>query len=97
MLMVVERNDTVCWMQPNAEISQEEANLGISSSRCVAGFPMHGGPIPLVPAVITTTISSHHTGGANFGLRDGGVTFISETLAADVFAELICGTTKERP
>ena len=80
MLMLVERkNDTVCWMRPDAEISQADAEKGISS---------RSNSVP---------ISSNHTGGANFGLLDGGVTFISETIAITVFQELLRGTAKERP
>jgi hypothetical protein len=71
MLMLVERSlDTVCWMQPDAEISQSDA---------------------------TIDIGSNHRGGGNFGLLDGGVTFISETISPEVFRELINGTAKERP
>jgi len=79
ILMLAERkNDTVCWMQPDAEILQTDAELGIS----------HSSP---------TSIGSNHTGGANFGLLDGGVTFISETIDNATFVELVRGTAKKRP
>jgi len=80
MLMLVERkNDPVCWMQPDAEISQADAELGISSRSS------------------STPISSNHTGGCNFALRDGSVEFISETIAPELFRELVQGTAKEKP
>jgi hypothetical protein len=80
MLMLIERTNGRCWMQPDAEISQSDAELGISSRRSTS-----------------TPISNNHRGGSNFGLFDGGVTFISETIAPEVFRELINGTAKERP
>jgi len=79
MLMIVERsNATVCWMQPDAEISQANAELGISHSS-------------------STQISNNHTGGANIGLRDGSVAFISEMEPPAFFGELVRGTAKEKP
>ena len=85
-LMLVERmNGTVCWMRPDAEISQADAELGISDRHSAS----------------TTIGSNHKDGwnGCNVGLLDGGVTFISETSdTKDVtaFQELIRGTAKER-
>jgi len=79
MLMVVEHQESVCWMRPDAEITKALADLGIGSRRN------------------TAPISSNHTGGCNFGLLDGAVTFISETIEETVFQGLVRGTAKERP
>ncbi len=43
------------------------------------------------------SVGSRHTGGANFGMRNGAVPFLSETINAEVFRNLIRGTAKERP
>ena len=79
MLMVVEHQESVCWMRPDAEITKAQADLGIGSRR---------NPAP---------VNSNHTGGCNFGRLDGEATYISETITADVFTELIRGTTKVIP
>ena len=97
MLLVVEHQESVCWMRPNAEISQTDAESGIGSSRRISGIPIHGGPITYKSVATTTTIRSNHSGGCNFGLLDGGVTFISETIANETFVDLVRGTAKERP
>lgn len=39
-------------------------------------------------------ISSHHPGGANFGLRHGGCQFLSETIDAETFRALLRGESE---
>lgn len=82
MMMLAERNNTaVCWMQPDGEITQSDAEIGVGH----------------ISRTTTAPISSGHTGGCNFAMRDGGVTFISETMKPDDLAKLVRGTAKERP
>ena len=87
MLLLAERKDGVCWMQPDAEMSQADAEKGVNRefSSWSSGS---GAPVP---------VSSNHTGGCNFVLRDGGVTFVSDTIDAGLFRDLVRGTAKERP
>ena len=94
MLMIVESSPGVCWMQPDGEMLQVQAELGLDANldellhaQTEAGFD-NASPVQ---------IHSHHRGGANFGLLDGGVTFISETIAIEHFRELVRGTAQERP
>jgi hypothetical protein len=79
MLLVVERKEGICWMQPDSNIPQSDAELGISSRSSIR------------------PIGGDHTGGANFALRNGSVVFISETMADDVFVDLVRGSAKEKP
>ena len=72
-IMLAERKGGVCWMQPDAEITQHAAETdGINKT--------------------ATSFGSNHTGGANFGLRDGGVNFLTETMNPNQLNDLIRGT-----
>ena len=84
MLLLAERKAGVCWMQPDAEIAQADAETGVYSEFNVVSRP----PEP---------ISSNHSGGVNFGLRDGGITFISESIDRNFFRKAIRGEAEERP
>jgi hypothetical protein len=41
-------------------------------------------------------IGSYHVGGANFGLRNGAVTFLSETIAPEVWEKVMTGKERVR-
>ena len=88
MLMLVERKDAVCWMRPDAEILQADAEFDVDNKFGITFGSSNSAPTP---------ISSNHSGGANFGLRDGGVAFISNTIERSILCDLIRGTAKERP
>ena len=78
MIMLTERKEGVCWMRPDAEIFQNDAETGLVNKG-------------------VATIGSNHTGGANIGMRDGSVNFISETTNETVFTEQIRGSEKRMP
>lgn len=80
MILVVERRQAACWMDPNFELPQAAAEQGINR-------PDGGG----------MSIGSQHPGGANFGLRDGSVNFLSETIDAEQFKALLHGTGDKVP
>jgi len=46
---------------------------------------------------VPVSISSKHTGGCNFGMRDGSVAYISDVINKNKFRDLIRGTAKEMP
>ena len=85
MILLVERAEPVCWMDPAREISQAEAEMGIN----VEYDPLTA---PKPPA---NGIASPHPGGANFGLRDGSVRFLGETIYAQTFGDLLRGTNTD--
>ncbi len=37
MLLIVERKDAICWMKPDEEISQADAEIGINKSSTTPG------------------------------------------------------------
>ena len=91
MPLLAERNDGVCWMLPDAEILQAEAETGVNYEFGNPTAMFGGGSATAVP------ISSNHTGGCNFGLRDGGVMFISNTIEEGKFRKFIRGEAEEYP
>ena len=89
MLLLAERRNGVCWMRPDAEIIYTDVANGDS---CI--FRDFVGRSPGTPV----SISGHHnSGGCNFGLRDGSVMFISNTIDKYKFRDLVRGTAKEMP
>jgi len=80
MILVVERRQAACWMDPNFELPQADTEPGINR-RDAGGM----------------SIGSQHPGGANFGLRDGSVYFLSETIDAEQFKDLLHGTGDKVP
>jgi hypothetical protein len=78
IILLAERKEGVCWMRPDAEIPQYDAETGLVNKG-------------------VATIGSNHTGGANIGMRDGCVSFISETVNPNVFVEQIRGSEKRMP
>jgi hypothetical protein len=87
LILVVERADPVCWMDPNHEISQEVADNGIQPS-----------PYPVgEQKLVAGEISSPHPGGINVGLRSGGVEFVSQSIVVSAFQKLLRGTEEVTP
>jgi hypothetical protein len=78
MLMLAERKEGACWMQPDAEITQHVAETGHINTG-------------------STSISSNHTNGANFGIRDGSVNFMSQTMSSGTFTGLVRGSDVPPP
>ena len=70
-------------MEPAREIVQSVAERGIQR---------HGRSSLLVPG---DGIASHHSGGAQFGLRNGAVTFLSQTMDTDPFNQMLRGTLED--
>ena len=77
-IMLTERKEGICWMRPDAEITQHVAESGMINSG-------------------SSSISSNHTGGANFGMRDGSVNFWGEKISADDFTGQIRGSDTPSP
>lgn len=80
MILVVEREQPVCWMDPTQDVSQGAADVGMDTN-----------------AALRAEITSPHPGGANFGLRNGGCRFVTETIDPEVFMGLLRGTIEEVP
>jgi len=76
MILVAERLEPVCWMDPTHEVTEADAKIGINNS--------YGST--------TAVLGSNHPGGMQVGLRSGGVTFLSENFDLALFAELLEGT-----
>jgi len=93
MLLLAERKAGVCWMQPDAEIAQADAENGVNREFWTPGSTEMSSHVSSAPV----PISSNHSGGVNFGLRDGGITFISDTIDRNVFCKAIRGEAEERP
>lgn len=83
MVLIVERKNSVCWMDPRQDVPYQIAKVGINSGHfgngIAAGFE----------------IASQHTGGANFGLRGGASRFIPETIDQTIFEGLLTGTNDD--
>jgi predicted nucleotidyltransferase len=84
MILLVERAEPVCWMDPVRELPQSIAEEGINPQATQVGSP---------PG--SRGIASHHPGGANVGLRNGAALFLSETLDLQHFREMLQGTYEE--
>ena len=77
-VMLAERKEGVCWMRPDAEITQHAAETdGINKT--------------------ATSIGSNHTGGANFGMRNGSVYFLTDTMTPSRFNDFVRGTDTGDP
>jgi hypothetical protein len=85
MILLVERAEPVGWMDPTHEVRQSVAEEGINRHIELASEP----PIP-------DGIESHHLGGANFGLRNGGAEFLSENISRELLKRLLRGTNADK-
>ena len=85
MPLVAERRASANWMDPTFDVTFERAKEGISGAR----FPGMNAHLPT-----NTAIGSYHTGGANFGMRHGGVCFFSETINSEVWENVLTGKEK---
>ena len=93
ILLLTERIFGVCWMQPDKEIAQADAENGVNREFLTLDNTEMSSSVSSAPV----PISSNHSGGVNFGLRDGGITFISDTIDRNVFRKAIRGEAEERP
>jgi len=84
LILVVERAQPVCWMEPHQEISQTAAHAGILDPTKSSGNQES----------TSDGISSPHPGGALFGLRTGAVEFLSQTMLLEEFRRLLRGADK---
>ena len=66
MILLVERAEPACWMDPTREVPQRAAEEGIRE---------HAEPLAPAPPS-PNGIGSHHRRGAHFGLRNGAVEFL---------------------
>jgi len=80
MILVAERVDPICWMDPTNEVTEGDALVGINRDS-------HGTSPPS-----TGRLGSEHPGGIHVGLRSGAVTFISENIDDTILAGLLMGT-----
>jgi len=90
MPLVAERRASTNWMDPTFDVTFEQAKEGIS---CQKMFEYDANN-PHLPK--ENTIGSYHTGGANFGLRSGGVSFLSETIDQKLWQNILTGKEKMR-
>lgn len=84
MILVTERADPVCWMDPTQETPQAVAEFGVNQV-----FYPDSKKIPP-----SNRIASPHPGCAIVGQRDGAVRVISETIEPDVFRNKLKGTNE---
>ncbi|MGL6194967.1 MAG: DUF1559 domain-containing protein, partial [Thermoguttaceae bacterium] len=75
--LVAERIDPVDWMVPDQEIPADKMTAILSGNSTTG---------------LTKRCGSFHTGGANFGFRDGSVQFLSETILPQKLEALLYGT-----
>ncbi len=80
MILVVECQQDLCWMDPGQDVPESVAALGM--------YRPDGGNVG---------IGSPHPGGANFGLRSGAVSFISETVHSLLFEAILQGKSDRIP
>ncbi len=83
LILVVEREKPCGWMVPTNEIPQADADAGININR-------H----PNSRRKLANGIAGPHSGGANFGFRDGAVRYLSETMDLGEFRKALRGTDK---
>jgi hypothetical protein len=79
MILVAETRGPGHWMNPNFDLTFDEAKTGIN------GVAQSG-----------SVTGSFHTGGANFGLRNGAVNFYSETIVPEVWERVLTGKERVR-
>jgi hypothetical protein len=84
LILVVEATEAVCWMDPTCDVPQAVADAGISAGDRRSGESGIG-------------IGSKHPGGANFGLRNGAVRFLSANMDNQIFRGLLRGATDKTP
>jgi hypothetical protein len=81
LILVVERHQSVCWMDPTSELDASVALEGIASR----------------PQTGAKGLGSPHPGGVNVALRNGSALFITETMELPTLRSLLEGTAKEGP
>jgi Protein of unknown function (DUF1559) len=82
MILVVERQEPVCWMDPTGNSSQAAADKGIH---------------PHPDERTDDGIGSKHPGQCRIGHCSGAARFISETVDTELFQELLRGTADRLP
>lgn len=80
-VLVCERAEPVCWMEPDKEIPQAAADAGIN---------VRNSPYDDVEPV-ANGIASPHPNGANFGCRDAAVRYLTDTTDNDLFQQMLRG------
>ncbi|MCL2623927.1 MAG: DUF1559 domain-containing protein, partial [Planctomycetaceae bacterium] len=85
MVLVAETRTSGNWMNPQFDVTFDQAKTGITGYRST-GMNSHLPP--------DNAIGSYHTVGVNVGLRNGGVSFISETINLELWERVLTG--KER-
>ncbi|MCL2118845.1 MAG: DUF1559 domain-containing protein, partial [Planctomycetaceae bacterium] len=87
MALIAETRTPGNWMNPGFDVTFDEAKTGIN-----------GNPPPHIrrPESSENVIGSYHTGGANVGLRNGAVTFLSEKLDPEVWERVLTGKERVR-
>ena len=82
LILVIEREQSIGWMEPASEMAEVVAREGINRIDEASRRIGHG-------------IGSPHPGGLDVGFRDGGVQFIAETIESGLLKGLLDGTTEE--
>ncbi len=88
MVLVAETRQGVNWMNPASDVTFEQAKEGISGQKRFD----YDATNPHLPK--ENAIGSWHTGGANFGLRGGGVSFFSETIDTELWQNVLTGKAR---
>jgi len=99
VILLTERLEGVCWMRPDAELSQAVAESGVNRSLFRFDDLGHGGTEQeeVSDSRGSGRISSRHLGGVNIAKRDGSVQFMSDTVNQNVFIDQICGSNAPMP
>ncbi|MFO7906946.1 MAG: DUF1559 domain-containing protein [Pirellulaceae bacterium] len=85
LILVVERVDDYCWMDPTKELSEKVAKKGINCNELDAAK---------AGAATPRGVDSGHPGGANVGLREGAGEFVSENIDLEHWKELLEGSSE---
>lgn len=79
LILVGERSEPTCWMDPSGEVSLSSAKLGVNPS------------LPTGAKIATAVLGSQHPQGVNFGFRSGAVEVLQSSVTPDDLTEMLKG------